>query len=299
VSAVGGQATGGSATGGAASGGKASGGTSTGGKASGGTAPTNTGGTGACDWSDPPSNVSAWINESWNAQLGANIKNRQAWLLDSVMKGKGQINLCVRWGATTAPTATVKSGMAGAVQLWFNDWLSKLNGYGCFPYPTITTKVTGWAVRSGNTSWVSDLDSSIRIYTETDGEGEPKCSDSCSFFTNWSHTFPNCSGGEAYHHDYWLWLDDSIGGGAAAVGGDWGLRMPVSNFTSAMNRSNLVIEHEMGHGFGFQDYYDWTGSTPAGGSLMIVGSTSSQSPTTADQWLLRRTWKEQKALRGW
>jgi hypothetical protein len=32
-----------------------------------------------------------------------------------------------------------------------------------------------------------------------------------------------------------------------------------------MGKSNLVIEHEMGHGFGFQDYYDWTGSTPWAG----------------------------------
>jgi hypothetical protein len=296
VTATGGKATGGAASGGKATGGSATGGAATGGKATGGT---STGGTGACDWSEPPSNVSAWINESWNDQLGNNVRNREAWLLDSAMLGKGQINLCVRWGATSAPSAAVKSGMAGAVQLWFNDWFSKLSGYGCFPYPTITTKVTGWAVRSGNTSWVSDLDSSVRIYTETDGEGEPKCSDSCSFFTNWSHTFPSCSGGEAYHHDYWLWLDDSISGGAAAVGGDWGLRMPVNNFVNAMNRSNMVIEHEMGHGFGFQDYYTWSGSTPSGGSIMIVGSTSSQSPTIADQWLLRRTWKEQKALRGW
>jgi hypothetical protein len=75
--------------------------------------------------------------------------------------------------------------------------------------------------------------------------------------------------------------------------------MPVANFISAMNSSDMVIEHEMGHGFGFQDYYTWTGSTPSGGSIMIVGSTSSQSPTTADQWLLRRTWQEMVALRGW
>jgi len=262
---------------------------------------TSAGTTGACTptWQTPPSNVSAWIDESWNSQLSNNIKTRQDWLLDSVMKGKGQVNLCVRWGATTAPTAAVKSGMAAAVQKWLNDWFTNLSGYGCFPYTTITTKVTGWAVKPGNIAWVSDLDSSIKIYTESDGDGEPKCADACSFFTNWSHTFPNCPGGEAFHHDYWLWLDDTIGGGAAAVGGDWGLRMPVSNFISSMNKSNLVIEHEMGHGFGFQDYYDWTGSTPTGGSLMIVGSTSSQVPTTADTWLLRRTWKEMKALRGW
>jgi len=259
------------------------------------------GSVGSCstDTSSPPSTASAWINESWASQLGSNVKDRKDWLLDNIMLGKGQINLCVRWGASTAPTAAVKSGMAAAVQKWMNDWFTTLN-YGGFPYCNgVSTKVTGWAVKPGNTSWVSDLDSSIKVYTETDADGEPKCPDSCSFFNNWTHAFPSCPGGEAYHTDYWLWLDDSIGGGAAAVGGDWGLRMPVSNFTAAMGKSNLVIEHEMGHGFGFQDYYDWTGSTPTGGSLMIVGSTNSQVPTTADTWLLRRTWMEMKALRGW
>jgi hypothetical protein len=289
---------GGTAAGGARAGGRAAAGASSGAGAAGGSGGGGTG-RGTPTFPDPPSNVSAWIDESWAAQLGNNVKTRKDWLLDSIMLGKGQINLCVRWGATTAPTATVKAGMAGAVQKWFNDWFSQLSGYGCFPYPSVTTKVTGWAVKSGNTSWVSDLDSAIKIYTETDADGEPKCTDSCSFFNNWTHTFPNCPGGEASHYDYWLWLDDTISGGAAAVGGDWGLRMPVSNFVAAMNKSNLVIEHEIGHGFGFQDYYDWTGSTPNGGSLMIVGSTSSQSPTTADIWLLRRTWKEMKALRSW
>ena len=83
------------------------------------------------------------------------------------------------------------------------------------------------------------------------------------------------------------------------MGGDWGLRMPVSGSISAMGRRDSIIEHEMGHGFGFQAYYDWTGSRPSGGSLMIVGSSSSQSPTLGDQWLLRRTWQEVLSLRGW
>jgi hypothetical protein len=274
---------------------------STGGAAATGGASSTGGSTGACssDLSAPPSNVAAWINESWNDQLGNNVRTRKDWLLDSVMMGKGQINLCVRWGASTAPTAAVKTGMASAVQKWFNDWFTTLN-YGGFPYCAgITTKVTGWAVKPGNTGWVSDLGSDVKIYTETDADGEPKCPDNCSFFNNWTHTFPNCVGGEAFHSDYWLWLDDSISGGATAVGGDWGLRIALSNFVASMGKSNLVFEHEMGHGFGFQDYYTWTGSTPAGGSLMIVGSTNSQVPTTGDQWLLRRTWVEMKALRGW
>jgi hypothetical protein len=264
------------------------------------------GSTGPCTptWQDPPTNVSAWINESWSSQLSNNVKTRKDWLIDNAMLGKGQINLCVRWGATTAPAAAVKSGMASAVEKWFNDWFTNLADYGCFPYSHITAKVTGWAVKPGNESWVSDLDSSIKVYTQTDSgtdpPGEPMCPSACSFFDNWTHTFPNCPGGEAFHTDYWLWLDDTLpGSGAAAVGGDWGLRMPVSNFVASMGKSDSVIEHEMGHGFGFQDYYDWTGSTPTGGSLMIVGSTSSQVPTTGDHWLLRRTWKEMKSLRGW
>ena len=78
-------------------------------------------------------------------------------------------------------------------------------------------------------------------------------------------------------------------------------RMPVSTFVSDFDdQSFSIVEHEMGHGFGFQDYYSWTGSTPAGGSLMIVGSTGGkQPPTSGDTWLLRRTWKEMVALRGW
>jgi hypothetical protein len=76
--------------------------------------------------------------------------------------------------------------------------------------------------------------------------------------------------------------------------------MPVDTFLNSFSRKSFgICEHEMGHGFGFQDYYDWTGSRPQGGSLMIVGSSSNEGPTTGDVWLLRRTWKEMKALRGW
>ncbi|MBN2670382.1 MAG: hypothetical protein JXX29_01840, partial [Deltaproteobacteria bacterium] len=258
---------------------------------------------GDCQYPDPPENVADWVNESWSAQLDDNINGREVWMLDKAIKGEGEINICVRWGATTAPSANVKNNIEAMVELWFNDWFTLLDGYGCFPYPEgVTVNLTGWAVRPGNESWVDDLDDSVFIYTETDGSGEPICSSSCSTFDNWNYSIPNCPGGDAARHDYWLWLDDTIEGGAAAVGGDWGLRMPLAGFENALNSGDgdLVIEHEMGHGFGFQDYYDWTGSTPEGGSLMIVGSAwGATSPTEGDAWLLRRTWKEQQAIRGW
>jgi hypothetical protein len=297
-------------TGGGGPGGGSSG--AGGGSGQGGT--TDAGGTsstGPCtvtDWGTPPSGDSAWIDESWNSELGSNVKTRKEWLLDSAVAGKGQINVCVRWGATATPSADLKTNIGSWVEKWFNDWFKNLNGYGCFPYSHITAKVTGWAVRKGSESWVSDLDSStIKVYTDvesgSDPPNEPQCAQACSFFTldgKGTHSFPSCPGGDAFHFDYSMWLDDKIpGSGAAAVGGDWGLRMPAGDFISLKGSPSSVVEHEMGHGFGFQDYYDWTQDKPADGSLMVVGSSSSKTPTQGDIWLLRRTWKEMKALRGW
>jgi hypothetical protein len=76
--------------------------------------------------------------------------------------------------------------------------------------------------------------------------------------------------------------------------------MPVGAFVNALGKSGSnVIEHEIGHGFGIQDYYDWTGARPEGGSLMIVGSQGGGKPTVGDTWLLRRTWSEMRSIRGW
>ena len=284
---------------------------SAGGASDAGTAKADAGGAGsadassptACDWSDPPADVAMWIDESWNAQLGPNIKSRKAWNLDNVMLNKGQLNLCVRWGATSAVPEMVRANLQSTVERWFNDWFKALGSYGCFPYGDgIKVNITGWAVRAGKESLLGQIDPAIPVYTETDGDGEPKCPDACSSFVHWDHKFPDCKGGDANHSDYWLWFDDNLpgGGGAEAVGGDWGLRMPVSTFLGAFtDKSFGICEHEMGHGFGFQDYYDWTGAKPKGGSLMIVGSSQSESPTSGDTWLLRRTWKEMKTLRGW
>lgn len=258
---------------------------------------------GPCELPEPPGDVAEWVEQSWQDQLGDNIRSRQAWNLDHVILNKGSLNLCVRWGATTPVPASVRDNIASTTERWFNDWFKGLAGYGCFPYGEgIKVKVTGWAVRPGSESLLQDVDPAIPIYTDVDGEGEPKCPDECSSFVHWDHDFPDCEGGDANHTDYWLWFNDRLpgGGGAAAVGGDWGLRMPVSTFLDAFDKpSDHIVEHEMGHGFGFQDYYEWRGARPAGGSIMIVGSTDSQAPTEADHWLLKRTWKEMKELRRW
>jgi hypothetical protein len=187
------------------------------------------------------------------------------------------------------------------MQTWFNQWFGLLHPYDCFPYESVTVNVTGWAVRPGQESLIEWTDGSIPIYIEqesgSDPPGEPKCPDSCGLFFNWDHEFPDCPGGEANHFDYSVWVDDQLpGGGAAAVGGDWGVRIPVDSFISRLSSPNdTIMLHEIGHGFGFPDYYTWTGSMPEGGSVMIVGSSNGLS--LGDQWLARRFWSEAKANR--
>jgi hypothetical protein len=171
-------------------------------------------GTGVCDISDPPANVAAWIDESWNAEGHNNINWHKTWLADSAMKGEGEIDICVRYGATRSVSATTRDQVASAMQRWFSKWLALLYPCDCFPCPSVAVKVTGWAVKPGQESLLQWSDRTVPVYTEvSDGtdqaKGEPKCPDACGFFFHPDHVFTGCPGGADNHFDYTLWLDDT------------------------------------------------------------------------------------------
>ena len=72
---------------------------------------------------------------------------------DNVMLNKGFVNLCVRWGATTAVPDQVRTNLASTVECWFDDWYKGLGSYGCFPYSDgIKLNITGSAVKPGQPS---------------------------------------------------------------------------------------------------------------------------------------------------
>jgi hypothetical protein len=249
-----------------------------------------------CDVSDPPRSVSGWIDESW-AGSEEKVTNRSGWLFDAAMKGQGELNVCVRWGATVPMTTAVRDQIGPALEKWFNLWFALIYPYDCFPYSHVKVRVSGYAVRPGQEALLPA--GTWPVYTETDSEGEPKCPRTCGFFLNWSHQFPECPGGQDGHFDYALWIDDKLPSvtRATAVGGEWGLRMPVRPFLASLSSEAAAVVpiHEIGHGFGLPDYYTWKGPRPPGGSVMIVGSAD--KPTPSDQWILRRYWKETKARR--
>jgi hypothetical protein len=247
--------------------------------------------------------VRAWVDESWSGALSSNLRGRQDWLLDALVKGQGTLDLCVRWGATTTFTTAARDQIAASMRAWLEGWLTYLEGDACYPFTQgVTVRIAGIAVKPGQESLLAWTERTIPVYIETDPSsnppGEPRCPDACSFSAHPDHVFPDCPGGGASHFDYAVWLDDALPGGAA-VGSGWGLRMTAGAFTSALgSASNAQIQQRMGYGFGMQPYYDWTGSVPAGGSV-VAGTSMTGPPTAADGWLLRRAWKEQKALRGW
>jgi hypothetical protein len=89
-----------------------------------------------------------------------------------------------------------------------------------------------------------------------------------------------------------LWLTDDFG----FVGGDWGERLDRQYFVDSVEQDNQhILIHEMGHGFGFPDYYNWDVWSPtvaAPACVMNAGAAAQVTPW--DSWMLRRTWSEIK-----
>lgn len=301
--ASGGAGTGGEppATGGAAStGGAATGGAATGGAATGGA---GTGGAATCSEPAPPQNMKETLDLTWKEMSGgfqgltgarpvsASIKNFENTIIDQIMEGEGKLNYCVRYESTQAVSAELRAKIEAALERAINKWTSKLDGYGCFPYPNVEVEVTGWATWARDTLKWSD--EGVPIYVnQNDAEGAPKCPDACSRFVHREpgYTYPGCAGGADNHFDMSLWLTDDFG----FVGGDWGQRLDRDYFVNSVDADNQhIVIHEMGHGFGFPDYYNWSVWAPGVAAPACVMNAGAASQVTDwDAWMLRRTWSE-------
>jgi hypothetical protein len=84
-----------------------------------------------------------------------------------------------------------------------------------------------------------------------------------------------------------------MNGGA---GGDWGQRVGIEYFVSAVNSDNIhIVLHEMGHTFGLDDFYDWT---PTGQSNFVLLAGCATSATEFDDWVFRDWWRHVKSRYG-
>ncbi|KAF4339342.1 cellulose-binding family II [Fusarium beomiforme] len=243
---------------------------------------------------NPPSDLVTPLKEVWDHEVktysdALGFKN-YGW--DQVIAGKGQLNVCVRWESSASVTAEQRTKVASALQDSYSAWMKWVSGWDNFPYEDVKINVVGWAVK--DKSLLQGSTEGLDIYTDTDAEGIPQCSEKCGRFFHQDGDYSSCPGGAERHYDNSLWLTDGMEGGA---GGDWGQRIGREYFMELLGTKDIhILEHEIGHTFALDDFYDWT---PTGQTKFIMLAGSATEVTEFDGWMLRNWWYELSRERGW
>jgi uncharacterized repeat protein (TIGR02543 family) len=203
-----------------------------------------------------------------------------------IFAGNGSISWAVRWESNDTVSLQERRRIAGMLYDGINEWLRPLMGYEDWPFGEIPVTVVGWAVQSADlirdrqpneTIWVNSTKEAPNSGYETNFM--TSASRARSTFLNYNavnnntYRWPDSIGGLNGRFDKYLWLTkDKEGGNGSAEGGDWGFRWgqqgpgSAGSGTSAANAhaTNGTIHgtmvHEIGHSFGF---YDWYGSAIA------------------------------------
>jgi hypothetical protein len=243
---------------------------------------------------NPPSDLAGALKEVWDHEVktysdALGFKN-YGW--DQVIAGKGKLNVCVRWESSASITAEQRTKVAAGLQDSYTSWMKWVSGWDNFPYEDVKINVIGWAVKDKNL--LQGSTEGLDIYTDTDAEGIPQCSEKCGRFFHQDGDYSQCPGGAERHYDNSLWLTDGMQGGA---GGDWGQRIGREYFMELLGTKNIhILQHEIGHTFALDDFYDWT---PTGQSKFIMLAGSAAEVTEFDGWMLRNWWYELSRERGW
>ncbi|MFM9279708.1 dockerin [Paenibacillus jiagnxiensis] len=252
---------------------------------------------------DMPSAYRSSIEWVWNNRMvreGSTV--RRNLIFDQIFAGKGTINYVVRWQSDKAVTLQQRRDIAAMLQRQMDNWTKHLQGYDGWPYGQIQVKVVGWAVANANQ--IQNKQPNEIVYTDyiidelskTDPRIPAKLPVAPSALSRFDHfNDPNYQypGGLDKRFDMYLWGTTNFGGGA---GGDWGQRMSEDYILSTVNSStNVIVSHEIGHGFGLPDFYQPQDRPPGGFPVpTIMWAGNSQVITDWDVWMLRYTWSQIK-----
>jgi hypothetical protein len=247
---------------------------------------------------DPPSDLTTPLDEVWQHEVSTytDLYGFKNYIWDQLMAAKGSINYCVRWDSSASVTAAQRDQVQTTLARQFQKWIDQLqeNGQGWdgFPYATVPVKVVGWAVR--DRSQLQWSDSSVDVTVNNINEDAPQCNPACARFFHQDNDYSGCPGGAAHHYDLSLWLTAGMTGGA---GGDWGERIGSEYYMSNLSTDNVhILLHEMGHGYGLDDFYDWT--PPGGPCCFIMNAGTATYITEFDKWMLRDFWRHLKSRYG-
>ncbi|MNW32139.1 F5/8 type C domain protein [compost metagenome] len=255
--------------------------------------------------SDMPANFRSsveWVYQ--NRMLVENSVGRKNLIFDQIFAGKGTLNYVVRWQSERNVTLQQRQDMEKMLHRQVNNWTKHLQGYDGWPYGDIPVKIVGWAV--ANPAQILNKQPNEKVYTETTiddmSKSDPRIPallphaprelSRFDNFTNPNYAYP---GGLDKRFDMYLWATANFGYGGGH-GGDWGQRMEDRYILDTLNDHEIsTTEHEIGHGFGFPDFYNPQDRPPGGfPDRTIMWAFDSEVITNWDVWLLRHTWSQLK-----
>ncbi|WP_025685551.1 discoidin domain-containing protein [Paenibacillus maysiensis] len=252
---------------------------------------------------DMPAYLKSSVEWVWkNRMLTEGSTNRKNLIFDQIFAGKGTLNYVVRWQSSKPVTLQQRQDIAKMLGRQMNYWTEHLQGYDGWPYKNIKVKVVGWAV--ADPSLLLDKQPDEVVYTNTIEDALaseqpeipaalPVAPNEISRFEHFSDPNYSYPGGLDKRFDMYLWATENFGGGA---GGDWGQRMSDEYVLSTVNADEILItEHEIGHGFGLNDFYEEHERPPGGfPTNTIMWAGNSDHITDWDVWMLRYTWSQIK-----
>lgn len=248
---------------------------------------------------NPPSNLVTPLALTWQhmEDTYTDLYGFKNYIWDQIMASHGSINYCVRWDSNASVTATLRDQIQANLARSFNKWIAAMldngQGWDAWPYTSVSVKVVGWAVR--DRSLLQWTDNSVDIYVNDINENAPECAQACGRFFHQDGNYSSCPGGALRHYDMSLWLTSGMTGGA---GGDWGQRIGSEYLVDAINANtdNIhILLHEMGHGYGLDDFYDWQ---PPGVCCFLMNAGTATQITDFDKWMLRDFWRHIKSRYG-
>ncbi|KAJ4334339.1 hypothetical protein N0V95_009188 [Ascochyta clinopodiicola] len=253
----------------------------------------------ATTW-NPPSHLVTALDQVWKQTLKENPGGLQDknWIIDQLMANKGTINYCVRWNlASRKSNAAERKKTTAALQRSLQKWFDVLVGFEGFPLTKLTVKTVGYAVKNKNQ--IQGDATGLDIYTTADADGVPECDTRCyrGAHLDDPNGISSCPGGEDSRYDISLWLEDALEGQIGGYGYNWGQELAGDYVLGNLDSDNIhILLHEMGHGFGLLDFYDWV---PKDQTSFIMMAGSAMEVTEFDAWMLRDWYRKLKAVRGW
>ena len=276
----------------------------------------------AADAAEVPSDVQTAYDWIWEHRIvpEATVKDRTT-IFDQIIAGNGTLQYILIWQSYAPITLQQRQQLPQMLEHAVNQWTDHLIGYDDWPYEHITVKVVGYAVL--DESCLLDLQPDEKVYTETtrswlrDGMIgsmgdktipvlQPAEPSDYSRYVHWNDS--DWSYGGSYDNRYDMYLHGIKGMyDSGGYGYHYGQILSDQSILGLIEgtTSQHILLHEIGHGFGFPDYYGGEGEAdgyppggfPGGeGSVMMAGSCTYIN--NFDKCFLRFVWSKLKSECG-